>query len=240
MARDYDRRNNRSKQKTNGLKQLVWVVVAFVSGYFTAAVFDLNSLNRWLNSNVIANSNTGSNTSNKLVAKQEAPKPKFEFYTLLAKDPNKVASLPKPAVVAEQRPLTPTPIVAQAPVTQAPVAVAPQPALTTQARQQAKAPVVAAATPATPVKPIAQVDLRQAKETFLIQIASFRNRQDAEKLKASLILKGFDVNVAMATQNQANWYRVIVGPFASRNDAMKTQNILARNERIQGMIRKVG
>ncbi|MCA0403625.1 MAG: SPOR domain-containing protein [Proteobacteria bacterium] len=87
---------------------------------------------------------------------------------------------------------------------------------------------------------MAQVDLRQAKETFLIQIASFRNRQDAEKLKASLILKGFDVNVAMATQNQANWYRVIVGPFASRNDAMKTQNILARNERIQGMIRKVG
>ena len=235
MARDYDRRRDSRKQKSNGLKQIVWVFISFVTGYLTAAVFDLNSLEHWLNSNILANANNKAKGPQAVVAKQEAPKPKFEFYTLLAKDPNKAATLPKTVAVVEQKPI-------------AQVATPPQPLLTTNARAQAPtavkpvttAPVaVATAQPVAitkPVLPVASI----AKESFLIQIASFKNRQDAEKLKASLILKGFDVNVSMATQQQVNWYRVIVCPFSSRNEAQKTQSILARNERINGMIRKVG
>lgn len=78
------------------------------------------------------------------------------------------------------------------------------------------------------------------KEGYFVQIASFKNRQDAERLKASLILKGFDATISIALQQQTSWFRVAVGPFNSRGEAEKALVALAKVEGVKGMIRKLG
>ena len=80
---------------------------------------------------------------------------------------------------------------------------------------------------------------RHAKEAFLIQIAAFNKRQDAEHLKALLVLRGFDVTVSPFIKENINWYRVIVGPLPSRAEAEKAQIAVAKSERMKGMIRKI-
>ncbi|WP_019218251.1 SPOR domain-containing protein [Legionella tunisiensis] len=113
-----------------------------------------------------------------------------------------------------------------------PVAIAstPTPAA---ANQQTQTPAVV-----TESKPVT-VASTNSKESYLLQLASFKNKQEAERLKAALTLKGFDVHVAMSSQQQGNWFRVILGPFHSRGDAEKARMSIARSERITGMIRKM-
>lgn len=219
MAKDYGRRKP-MRQKSSAPKQLFWVLASFLCGYLTATVFDFTSLSSWVNTNILANRN-GEKPQAQAVAKQaELPKPKFEFYTLLAKDRSAQPPLNRPTAPVQAKP-------------------AGQPALPTAAptplasnRQQQPATVAV-----TESKPVATANL--SKGSYLIQIASFKNRQDAERMKAALTLKGFDVNVAMTSQQQVNWFRVIVGPFNSRMAAEKVQLALAQSERIQGMIRKM-
>lgn len=167
------------------------VLTSFLSGYLAATVFDFASLSRWVTNNLLtkhAKQQIASPVAKK-EKEPELPKPKFEFYTLLAKDRVPVA------------PSTPAKVI------------------TTQ--------------PETPVQAV------ESKEYYYVQIASFRNRQDAEHLKAELTLKGYDVNVTSTIQQQVSWYRVSVGPFKSRIDAEKIQLALAEHERIKGMLRKL-
>lgn len=215
MAKDYGRRKP-GKQKSSAPKQFFWILASFLGGYLAATVFDFTSLSTWVNNNILTKEEQKPETK-QLARRPELPKPKFEFYTLLAKDQT---------VVARPTPAKPTPRTAAAAVASAPAAVQkPQPA---------------AAVPVVESKPAVSVaNAATAKGSYQIQVASFRNRQDAEHLKAALTLKGFDVNVYNTSQNNVNWFRVIVGPFDSRIDAEKMQLTLARNEHIHGMIRKM-
>lgn len=77
------------------------------------------------------------------------------------------------------------------------------------------------------------------KSTYLIQAASFRYRHEADRMKASLILKGFPANVILISRDKTNWYRVMIGPYASREQAQKVQIAIAKSERINGMVRKM-
>ena len=52
-------------------------------------------------------------------------------------------------------------------------------------------------------------------------------------------MKGFDVSVASVIQGTGSWHRVIMGPFASRTAAVQAQLLVAKSERIMGMIRKM-
>lgn len=225
MAKDYGRRRQ-TRQKSSMPKQLFWLLASFLSGYLAATVFDFTSLSSWVNANILAKHKGTKPGAEVAVKEPELPKPKFEFYTLLAKDRSTpvAPAQPKPATVAQQ-------VKPQAP--QQPVAVAQQAAVpaATSPQQAANAVVV------TESKPVAVAN--SSRESYLIQIAAFKNRSDAEHLKASLTLKGFDVSVAATVQQQVSWYRVIVGPFGSRAAAEKAQLNLAQNERIKGMIRKM-
>jgi len=217
MAKDYGRRRP-TKQKSSMPKQLFWLLASFLGGYLAATVFDFTSLSSWVNANILAKQK-GEKPAAVVAAKEpELPKPKFEFYTLLSKDHKTVVASPaqpKPAVVAQQ------------PKSQ----ISPQPATPTSTPQQQANTVTV-----TESKPVAA---SSSRESYLIQIASFKNRQDAEHLKASLTLKGFDVSVVATVQQQVSWFRVIVGPFGSRAAAEKVQLNLAHNERIKGMIRRI-
>jgi cell division protein FtsN len=77
------------------------------------------------------------------------------------------------------------------------------------------------------------------KNAYLVQIASFKSKQEAERMKASLALKGFVVSIAVVNQQQAQWYRIILGPYASRTQAEKARSSLAQSEHLAGMIRRM-
>lgn len=77
------------------------------------------------------------------------------------------------------------------------------------------------------------------QEAYLLQVASFKQRQDADRMKAALVMKGFDVNVKKSVQENGRFYRVILGPFATKEEAQKMQTSFALQEHIVGMIRRM-
>ncbi|KTC80391.1 Sporulation domain-containing protein [Legionella cherrii] len=75
------------------------------------------------------------------------------------------------------------------------------------------------------------------KGKFLVQVASFKARKDAEQMKGSLILKGFGAYIIPVSHPvKGNWFRVVVGPYSNRALAQQAQVTLARNERLNGMV----
>lgn len=88
---------------------------------------------------------------------------------------------------------------------------------------------------AAPVK----TERKENKENYVVQIASFNKKQDAERMKASLILKGFNVAIVSVKRQNMEWFRVMMGPFPNRIEAEKAQVDVARSERVMGLIRKM-
>ena len=181
-------------------KQILLLLTSFLFGYLTATIFDINSLSTWLTNHLTATHSH--EVPVKPVAKTTpAPKPKFEFYTLLSKENPKMVhhnSPPQPAHVPQK--------------------VDPAPA----------APAIAQ-----------ENSVNKSKQTYLIQVAAFSKREDAEKLRASLVLHGFDVSVSAINQNANIWHRVMIGPFASYMDAERAQINVAQSDHIKGIIRKM-
>ena len=65
---------------------------------------------------------------------------------------------------------------------------------------------------------------------FLLQVASFRQAQDAEQLRAELILMNLEAHIEKAeVRNGETWHRVLVGPFASRSYLAKARQTLLSN-----------
>ncbi|KTD48565.1 Sporulation domain-containing protein [Legionella rubrilucens] len=228
MARDYGRKGNNSRHKSSAPRQFLWIIASFLSGYLAATVFDVTSLSNWINKNVLAEQEKAAAPAPAVVKHDERPKPKFEFYTLLSKDNS--APVTNHAATTASAPPKPMPTPATPP------AVAGQ--SVGQAAVHAGQPAVAVveSKPILDARPAAPTP--QAHESYLVQVAAFNRRQDAERLKALLVLKGFDVSITTIVQNRTNWFRVIIGPFHSRSEAEKAQTDVARTERIKGIIRK--
>ncbi|MDX1836392.1 SPOR domain-containing protein [Legionella taurinensis] len=230
MARDYGRKGTNSRHKSSAPRQFLWIIASFLSGYLAATVFDVTSLSNWINKNVLAEQEKTAAPAPAVVKHDERPKPKFEFYTLLSKDNSApVINHSSTTAPAAAKPMTgpgttPTQTAAGQSVGQAAVH-AGQPAV-----------AVVESKPVLDAKPAAP--MAQAHESYLVQVAAFNRRQDAERLKALLVLKGFDVSITTVVQNRTNWFRVIIGPFHSRSEAEKAQTDVARTERIKGIIRK--
>lgn len=201
MAKDYVKKSPAKRPWI--FRQLALLSTSFLCGYLTATVFDLTSLTTWVDTHIFK---TTPVTEVHTAIKSPSVKPKFEFYTLLAKDNH--AKFQKP---------TPPP----APDVSTSNPVAQSKALT----QQLHASIAAASS--------------KSKEAFLIQIAAFNKSQDAEQLKASLVLGGFDATISPILKGSVYWYRVSVGPFSSRMEAEAAQGAIAKKERIKGLIRKV-
>lgn len=72
----------------------------------------------------------------------------------------------------------------------------------------------------TPKSPSKQYDK-------LIQVASFKSKQRAEKLRDLLNQKGMP-NVQLVNSKNSDWYSVTVGPFGSRSLLNKAQDELAQ------------
>ena len=59
--------------------------------------------------------------------------------------------------------------------------------------------------------------------TYILQAGSFRNRSDAEQMKARLALLGTVANIQVVTVNGTIWHRVRIGPVegARRTDGVR-------------------
>lgn len=222
-------RNNTKRQTSSVFKQVLWVFSAYLLGFLTASFFDYASLSHWINTQILATHNDTQKLKS-TVARAPLPKPKFEFYTLLASNEHKAknapeeankAATPAPSQPGEQTKLT------VAPVAQIKVG---EPPATLALNQEGTTVAAAAPAPAPTAVPV--------KESFLIQVGSFKARADALNLQATLVLKGFTATVASSPQGGTTWFRVLIGPYADKGEAQKAQADIARTEHVMGMIRK--
>lgn len=218
--------------------QLLLVLVCFLLGYLSASVFDFTSLSSWVNTKVLAK-RTWTAATKAPVQQAQLPKPKFEFYTLLANEhPEAKTSLATsvqanaPTKALPSSAPQPMQLALSAPVAKQSNLVNLPPPKITPPLQQSPPHVVLA-------KPVPALGTSTNRGSYLVQVGAFRNNQEAQRMKAALVLKGFIVNVTVINQQNTNWYRVSMGPFASRPLALKAQMAVARSEHIVGMIRKM-
>lgn len=91
---------------------------------------------------------------------------------------------------------------------------------------------------AVPDKAPQQAVRVDAPGVYILQIGSFRERRDADRMKAELALLGVEAGIETVSVNQQKWHRVRVGPYrqlAQLNNARS--ELLANN--IDFMLLKV-
>lgn len=73
---------------------------------------------------------------------------------------------------------------------------------------------------------------------YLIQTGSFRNREDAERQKATIAFQGLRAEIREVTGESGTWYRVQIGPISNRSTMNKAvDRLVAIN--IQPLVKKV-
>ena len=82
-------------------------------------------------------------------------------------------------------------------------------------------------TPKTANKPVV-LDL--SKELYYVQVGSFANAEDADKLKAKLALMGMEAAVQVASiPDKGVWHRVRLGPYKGQSEANQAREALKLN-----------
>ena len=97
------------------------------------------------------------------------------------------------------------------------------PALTYEFMQRLPSEVVRAdAAPYEDTAPADAVD-----RVYLLQAASFPRREDADAMRAELLLEGMDATVsAVRRRGGGAWHRVLVGPFANHTEMRRARTKL--------------
>ena len=140
-------------------------------------------------------------------APAEPAKPKYDFYTLL---PESEVIVPPDALPPADAPKPPE----QKPVT-------PEEAARIDAAR-AQAALMGETPPPPPVVAKAPVTTQ-----FFLQAGSFRKREDADKVRAQILLLGQNVQVESGKVREETWFRVLVGPYSNREQLATAQKQLA-------------
>jgi len=75
---------------------------------------------------------------------------------------------------------------------------------------------------------------------YMLQVASFKNNSDAERVRAELILLNLNASIETATvSNGKTWHRIIVGPFTNRSKLSKARSTLISNRYEALVLKKV-
>jgi cell division protein FtsN len=183
-----------------------WLVCGLVIGGFMVFLFSLEPGRDEIKRSKVEQaraSQAAKSPANK-PASNEPAKPKYDFYTLL---PESEVILPPQAI----EPPTPP---AQKPVT-------PEEAAKIDAAR-AEAALNGQVPPPPPV-----VAKGPVTSQFFLQAGSFRRKDDADSLRAQIILLGQNVKVESGTVREETWHRVLVGPFATRDQLGQAQKSLA-------------
>ncbi|WP_175211015.1 SPOR domain-containing protein, partial [Achromobacter mucicolens] len=122
-------------------------------------------------------------------------------------------------------------LIATLPTSRPPAAAPASPAATASAPtpiSKAAPAATASAKPATPA----------ATGTYYLQAGAFRGENDAESLKARIILLGLPVAVQKAELNGKPINRVRVGPFARLDDMNRARGRLGENKIETAVVRQ--
>ena len=65
--------------------------------------------------------------------------------------------------------------------------------------------------------------------TYVLQLGAFKNRLDADALKAKVAFVGLTANIQSVEINQVRWHRVRLGPYASGRKADVAKRNLDKN-----------
>jgi cell division protein FtsN len=64
---------------------------------------------------------------------------------------------------------------------------------------------------------------------YVLQVGSFQNLADAEKLKANLAFLGMQADIQKVVVNRQSWHRVRTGPYHDKQQLYRNQKLLKKN-----------
>lgn len=81
-------------------------------------------------------------------------------------------------------------------------------------------------------EPIPEQNKAEAEQVeYVLQVGSFKNPSDADRLRAQLLLLNLDAKVeTVKVRNAETWHRVLVGPFPTRVTMARARGTLSNNE----------
>ena len=74
---------------------------------------------------------------------------------------------------------------------------------------------------------IAKNRASQKTELYLLQAGSFKQRDDADRRRAELLLLGLEPKIEETNGDNGRWFRVYVGPFESRSRMARARSLTA-------------
>jgi cell division protein FtsN len=185
----------------------IWLACGLAIGGFMVFLFSLEPGRDEIKRNKAeqARASQTSKPASATPRNSEPDKPKYDFYTLL---PESEVIVPPQALGQPAEPPAQKPVSAE------------------EAAKIDAARAEAALNGQTPPPPpvVAQPPV---STQFFLQAGSFRRKDDAESVRAQIILLGQNVRVESGTVREETWHRVLVGPFASREQLAQSQKALA-------------
>ncbi|SFP58248.1 SPOR domain-containing protein [Pseudomonas borbori] len=188
----------------------IWLACGLAVGVFVMLLMNLQPGGDAVKRNK-AESARASKPAPKASTQPQPSKPKYDFYTLL---PESEVIVPPDAL--------PPPAPAQP-------AVTPEQAAKIDAARALAALNGETPPPAPPVAPAPTVTQAPLSTQFFLQAGSFRRKDDAESVRAQITLLGQSVRVESGRVREETWYRVLVGPFANREQLAVSQKALSAN-----------
>jgi cell division protein FtsN len=81
-----------------------------------------------------------------------------------------------------------------------------------------------------PVTPANRAEgVNKKTEHYALQIASFKNFPDADRMRGQLLMMGFSPSIQKYIVDEQVWHRIYIGPYHSRQAAIKQQQRLHEN-----------
>lgn len=156
----------------------------------------------------------------------DAPaRPRFEFYTLLPVAEVEVAEEPAPLRKPKAAPKV--------------EAVAGEAAVSEAAVREAGAGTVATAAEASALIASAATGREPGVKSYMLQVGSFRELSDADRLRATLTLSGHEALIQTISRGDSDtWHRVRLGPFGNLATAERTRAALARDQ-VDAMVLRI-
>jgi hypothetical protein len=68
----------------------------------------------------------------------------------------------------------------------------------------------------------------QNRDEYLLQAGSFQKPEDADRRRAELLLLGLEASVEEANGDNGRWFRVYIGPFATRSKLAQARSLTAQ------------
>lgn len=157
---------------------------------------------------------------NKQSSKPAFVEPDYQFYTLLPQGDTATSSTTTPAATVKPLPAaTPnhtTATVATNSNSNIATATNENKVVATTATSTATAKNTAPIAAATPLPPV-------VNHHYRLQLAAFKRYEDADELKAKLILQGYPTTINSANVNGTVWYRLSIGPYGTIQQAKNVQ-----------------